>query len=262
MHGPHSVIVAGPLAAVRFPNACARCAAPPAGELAIVKLFRRTYTDAPTRYIRDRVLAPFCRQCIAMHERDRAPVAPAVLRGLRTEWLLKSLPYLFPMALQLWFVATFAPDAVRGLLQGDLVETLVLGGVTLFFGLLSWWCLEQIRAAGRELVGGYQPDPNDSYAEVVRGPLGVTCLVVGPPTPTLAAVDYGDEVFEIFEPNRRSFHFVHPLVAEQFEALNAHLVWDPTSPGSRTAAGRRTLLYVVLGVATAALVLRDLLLAR
>jgi hypothetical protein len=243
------VTVAGALADVRFPNLCARCAAPPAGTLPLVKMFRRIYPRKPAIHVFGRLDVPFCRSCLAAHERARAPVDPAVPRTLRTRWLLKSLVYVIPIAVTLFFVREFVPTVASALSAGDLVRALVFGGILAIFGALLWMFVRRVIDGRRALIADHAGDPNDSYVEVVPGPMGSTCVIPGPPTPTLAAVNFDDDRMVLFEPARRTVTFTNALVAEQFATLNSALVWDPATPHARRAAGARWLVGALLLVA-------------
>ena len=74
-------------------------------------------------------------------------------------------------------------------------------------------------------------------------------MIPGPPTPTLAAVDFADEDVQLFAANRRTFAFAHAEVARRFAEVNAELVWDPDSPRARRAARRDKALIVAVVVA-------------
>ena len=95
----------------------------------------------------------------------------------------------------------------------ELVESLVWAGVLGFFGLLFLMFVRLILAARNNLIADYQGDPNDQYVEYARGPLGIHCIVPGPPTATVGAVDFADEDFELFAKNRRTFTFTNVDVA-------------------------------------------------
>ena len=255
MDAEREVTVAGALGDVRFPNLCARCAAPPSGTLRLVKMFRRVYPRKPAFHVFGRLDVPFCSACLAAHERERAPVDPAVPRALRTRWLLKSLVYAIPIGVTLFFVREFVPTVARAVSAGDLVRALVFGVVLAIFGLLLWTFVRRVLDGRRALIADHAGDPNDTYVEVVPGPMGSTCVIPGPPTPTLAAVNFDDDRILLFEPARRTFTFTNALVAEQFATLNSALVWDPAAPRVRRATRARWVLVVlVLGLAGAAFV--------
>lgn len=264
MDATHRVQLTGALSAVRFPSLCARCGAPPAGTLPLAKLFRRTYSESPTTHLVDQTDVPFCAPCLATHERERRPVDPRVLRGLRNGWLLKSLVYAVPIAVSLFFVKELVPDAVRAAAAGNHVRALGLAGFAAFFGLLLWMFVRMVLAGRGPLIAQYvgetqgPPDVNAMYAEVVRGPLGTTCVLPGQPTSTLAAVDFTDELFAVFEPNKRTFTFANLAVATEFAAANADLVWDPRSPRAERAGRVRRVVLVVAGGAAAAFFLYEL----
>ena len=247
----YPVEIAGALADVRFPPLCARCAAPPAGSLAVTKMFRRTHSDGPTTYVFGAVAVPFCGECIAAHARERTPPDPATLRSLRNRFLLRLLPYVIPVVVIVYLLGQFGGEALRSLARGDATRALVFSIPVAIFGLLFLMFARLVLKAREQLIAAYQGDPNAQYVDVVRGPLGTTCVLPGPPTATLAAVDFDDEEFQLFEANRRTFTFANPLVGEQFAAANAGLVWHPDSPSARRATALRHAGLVVLGVAAA-----------
>jgi len=256
MIATHRVELAAPLADVRFPNLCVACAAaPPAGDVPLEKMFRRTHSDAPTTYVYERVQVPLCRSCLLAHQRAERPIDPAVIRRLRWMWLARILPYVLPMGIIVWLLAQFAPETVasaRGLLAAPRDWGGLIGvAVVLFFLLCFYGFVRASLDAGRPLVaGGPWDDPNATYMRTRAGVLGSWYVIPGPPTPTLAAVDFADEDFQLFSANRRSFAFAQPEVARRFAEVNAELVWDPSSPRAQRAARRDKALIVAVVVVT------------
>ena len=139
------------------------------------------------------------------------------------------------------------------------MEALVWAGVLGFFGLCLLMFVRLILVARRNLIANWNGDPNDQYVAYARGPLGVHCVIPGPPTATVGAVDFADEDFELFARNRRTFTFRNLDVATAFAAENADLVWDPNSPVAVRARWGRNV--VIGGVVVAAMVfwLKDVL---
>jgi hypothetical protein len=254
---PKRVRIAGDIADVRFPAECARCTAPPAGALAVTKMFRRVPSESPAYHVYATVRVPFCRDCLAAHERERVPPDPRVLRKLRNRWLVRCLPYVIPIAVILYMIGQFVPAALRGLAGGNLTSAMIYPGVVIFFGVLLLMFVRLVLAARRDLVADYDGYPHGQYVEFVRGPLGITCVIPGPPTSTLAAVDFGDEESELFEPDKRSFRFTNHVVREHFAELNAELVWRKNSPRARRARLARRVLLVVLAAVGAAFLVAD-----
>jgi hypothetical protein len=247
----YPVEIAGALGDVRFPPLCARCAAPPAGALALTKMFRRTHSDSPTTYVFGAVAVPFCHDCLDAHARERVPPDPRTLRALRNRFLLRTLPYVIPVVVIVYLLGQFGGTALRHLARGDMAGALMFCVPVAFFGLMFLMFARLVLRAREQLIAAYDGDPNAQYVEIVRGPLGTTCVLPGPPTATLAAVDFDDEEFQLFEANRRTFTFAHPAVGEQFAAANAGLVWHPDSPAARRATALRHAGLVLLGVAAA-----------
>jgi len=135
----------------------------------------------------------------------------------------------------------------------------MFGAVVLFFGALLLMFLRLVLVARRDLIADYAGDPNAQYVEFVRGPLGTQCVIPGPPTSTLAAVDFSDEESELFEPDRRTFRFTNHVVREHFAELNASLVWRKNSPRARRARLARRALLAVLALIGAAFLVADFL---
>jgi hypothetical protein len=243
----HRVEVTGDIRTLRFPEICAHCGAPPAGALPLSKMFRRTHTasNRPTEYLFGFASVPFCGACIAAHEAARRPPDPAVLRQLRNRWLLASLPYLIPIVVLVWLAGRIAPRAVDAVVSGSRPDIFVWGGIILVIALGVRGFVRRVLAGRGMLIADHDGDPNDQYVEVARGPLGINCILPGPPTPTLASVDFADEQFEIVAPNRRAFTFSNPDVAAGFAAVNADRIWDPTSP---RAVRTRRANYVILAL--------------
>jgi hypothetical protein len=261
------VELTGPLAAVRFPNVCASCGgAPPAGDVPLDKMFRRTYHESPTTYVFGRLQLPLCVACLAAHERATQPIDPAVLRRLRRGWALKVLPYIVPMGISLWLLAHLMPAVVKStfivLRDPKQWGDLMMVGVALFFGLCLFGFARMSINAGRPLIadgGGY---PNDTHVVTMSGALGSLYVVPTPPTPPLAAVDFGDEHVELLAPNHRTFTFANADVAARFAEVNQVLLWDPGSPQALRAAGRQKVLVVAIAVAVLGVVAWQLLAPR
>lgn len=253
---PHRVELAGALADVRFPPLCARCAAPPAGTLTLAKLFRRTDSDGPTTHHYGVLAVPFCASCLDAHRRERRPPDPKTLRRLRNAFLVRCLPYVIPIAVNLFMIQAFARPAARAFMKGDVTGALLFCVPVLFFAALLAMFWRLVLGAREQLIAPYagEPrgdDPNAPYVEFVRGHFGATYVIPGPPTSPLAAVDFTDEDYQFFEANRRTFTLANPLVGEEFAAANAALVWHPDLPSARRARWLRHAALVVLGVAAA-----------
>ncbi len=260
---PYRVEIAAPLADVRFPPLCARCAAPPAGKLALTKMFRHTHSESPTTYAFGAVAVPFCGDCLAAHERERRPPEPRVLRSLRNQFLLRLLPYVIPVAVIAFMIKEFLRPTLRALTKGDVTGALLYAVPVAFFALLGLMFWRLVRKAREGLIapysGPYRGDPDEQYVDVVRGQLGIHCIIPGPPTSTLAAVDFGDEDYQFFEANRRTFTFANAEVGERFAAENAALVWHPDSPAARRGARLRHAALVVVAVVVVAVVVYKLI---
>jgi hypothetical protein len=252
MTAAHRVELAAPLADVRFPNLCVACAAAaPAGDVPLEKMFRRTHHDAATTYLYERVRVPLCRACLSAHQRAEPPVDPAVIRRLRWTWLVKILPYALPMGICAYLLLQFLPKTIREV--GRLLDEprdwggLLMLAVVLFFVLSLYSFVHMSLDAGRPLVADTNwAGPNDTYMRTHRGILGSWYVIPGPPTPTLAAVDFADEDVQLFSANRRTFAFAQAEVARRFAEVNAELVWDPSSPSARRVARRDKALIVAV----------------
>jgi hypothetical protein len=256
--GPYHVEVAAGLHEVRLPELCASCAAPPVGTLPLTKLFRRTYSDSPTQHLFGTVHVPFCLACLQAHEAERRAPDPVVLRRLRNRWLLRCLPYVIPVVVLTFLLGRILPSALDAVTAANRVELLVWVGVVGFLALCLFGFVRLILNARRDLVADFGGAANDQYAEVVRGPLGITCVLPGPPTRPMSAVNFADENVELLGRNRRTFTFANVDVATAFAAANAELVWQPNSPRAvRLRWANRVLIGLVLGVGLV-LLLRDL----
>jgi hypothetical protein len=249
--GPYRVELAGALADVRFPPLCARCATPPAGTLAVSKMFRRVSSESPAYHVHAALPVPFCAPCLQAHEAERRPPDPKTLARLRNTFLLRLLPYVIPVFVIVFMLKEFLRPTLRELGEGDVTSALLFSIPVLFFGalLLMFWRL--VRKAREGLIGPYTGDPNAQYVEFVRGHFGATYVIPGPPTSPLAAVDFTDDESGVFEGTRRTFTFANAHVGRAFEAANAALVWHPDAPPARRARWMRHALLVGLGVAVA-----------
>jgi hypothetical protein len=222
-------------------------------------MFRHTDSDGPTTHVFGAVAVPFCGDCLAAHERDRQPPDPRVLRRLRNQFLLRLLPYVIPVAVILFMIKEFLRPTMRALKKGDVTGALLYAVPVAFFALLGLMFWRLVLKAREQLIAPYAGDPNAQYVEIVRGQFGITCVIPGPPTPTLAAVDFDDEDYQLFEANRRTFTFANPAVGEQFAAVNAGLVWRPDSPSARRGARLRHAALVALAAAVVAAIVYKLI---
>lgn len=257
----HRIEVTGDIRTLRFPDICACCGAAAAGALPLSKMFRRTYSQSNhrTEYLFGYASVPFCQGCIAAHEAARRPPDPRVLRRLRNRWLLASLPYVVPIVALVWLGANIGATAVDAVVSRKVPDLFIWTGVVAVIALGVRGLVRMVLAGRKNLIADYGGDPNDQYVEVARGPLGINCILPGPPTPTLASVDFGDETFELVASNRRAFTFANPDVAAGFAAVNADRIWDPASPRAvRTRRLNRVLVALVLASGIF-LLLRDLL---
>jgi hypothetical protein len=249
---PARVQVTGPLHAVRFPDACARCGAAARGTLRVEKMFRRTYRDAPTTHLFAALEVPFCDACRAQHARELAPIDPAVLRRLRWTFVLRVLPYVLPVGVLLWMFPKALLPIARSLAEdGPGWGTLLGLGILAFFGASLLSLVALIGKARRDLVAPYQGDPNDVYIRRARVLFGQHAVIPGAPTSVLASANVTDDRAELFDPERRTFTFADPVFGAQFAALNADRLWDATAPRARRTRKLRrvlTIAIVVLGV--------------
>lgn len=257
--GPYEVEVAARLGEVRLPALCARCGGAPTRSLTVQKMFRRVGRRTGNEYRFERLPVPVCEACALLHEAERRPPDPALLRALRNRWLLSTIPYWIPIGIIVFMLVQLGPAALGAFAGGERVDQLVWLGVLLFFTVALLAFLRSILAARRNLIAGYGGDPNDQHVEIVRGPLGITCVLPGPPTATLAAVNFTDEDFELLAKNRRVYTFTNLDVATAFAAANADLVWEPNSPRAIRSRWAANALFVVLAVVGVALWLRELL---
>ena len=257
--GPFQVEVAARLGAVRFPPLCVRCGGVPITTVAVDKMFRRVHRNARTRHVYARVAVPACEACVLLHDAERRPPDAALLRRLRNQWIVRTLPYWVPIGIIVWMLGQFASTLAAAVREGDRADVLIWGVVVAVFGLALLMFLRLVLVARHGLLAGYSGDPDDQYVEHVRGPLGIRCVIPGPPTGTVGAVNFTDEEFELFDRNRRTFTFTRRDVAVAFAAANADVVWEPTSPRAVRARWARTVVVGGVVVAGVVLWLKDLL---
>lgn len=257
--GPYQVELAARLREVRFADRCVRCAAPSAASVPLVKLFWRARADDTRRQVIETVAVPVCAACAAEHAGARRAPDPAVLRRLRNRFLLRTLPYWVPIGVIVWLLVQMGPAAIDGMGGDDPWERLLWLGVVLFFGLCLAMFVRLVLVARHGLVAEQAGGAHDGRVEIVRGPLGITCVLPAPPTPVLAAVDFGDEDDALFERSRRTFTFANLDVATEFAAVNVERVHDPNAPAAIRARWARTALGVLVVGAGVVLWLWDVL---
>lgn len=241
--------VVGPLRRARFPDLCVKCGARAARTISIDKIFYCPNGDDPGYHFADGVAAPACAECAALHERELRPIEAEVKRRLLRSWALAALPFVVPVAVITWMLTMFVPNLLEALRGGEPAEMAIWGAVSGFFGVLGlvFWGL--ILRRGRPLILG-PGDARPVHARVERGPLWSTFVVPADPTTVARAVDFGDDVSEMFEPERHRFTFRNYEVAARFEELNADREWDPASTRAQLARRGRMAVtgLVVLGV--------------
>jgi hypothetical protein len=241
----HQVNLVGDVEHARFPAMCARCCDTPAGTIPVVKLFSRSREDGPTVYHIARASVPFCQTCIGEHVREEQPVDPRILRKLRLRWAVSVLPYVIPIVVIVFMLSQFLPQGLRDLGTGDAAGAAIFLGVAGFFGLLLLMFLRLCLKAGRPLVHDAGRAP--TYVRVITGALGRYAIPVAPTT-TLAAVDFTDDVSDTFEPERHDFRFASGTIAQEFAALNADRIWQPSSLRAQGAQIARWVMYAAIAV--------------
>ena len=251
--------VTGPVGTVRLPSVCACCGAAPDGTLRIHKMFRRTDSDSPTRYLFGTLDAPFCAACRATHDRQLTPIDPKVTRRLMMEYGLKILPYLFPIAIALFLLTKVVPIGLKTVRDYGILrwETWLGLGLVAFFGVVLLGFVHLVREARTLLIGGTQEDPNDTYVRLVPTPVGGHFIIAGAPTPVLASVDFTDDTSELFDGERHVFRFTQPEFGAQFGALNAARLWDGRSAVAQRNRGWRRMVFWLVLVVGAALTVYD-----
>ena len=247
--GVVAVEVVGSLGHAKFPDLCVKCGTPADRTLAISKLFYHDNGDSPGYFYASGVAAPACPACIQAHERELRPIAPEVRSRLLRKWALESLPYVFPLGANLWFLTIFVPKALEAVREGtDPAEMAIWGGVSAFFGLLALMFWGLIMKKGRPLILA----PADTYArwvQVVKGPLGSRLIAATDPTPVMGSVDFTADISEMFEPERHRFTFRNYEVAARFGELNADREWDPASTRAQLARRGRMVVTGLVALA-------------
>ncbi len=264
---PTRVQVTGPLHGLRMPDACAACGTPARGTLRVEKMFRRTYSESPSRWFFDALDVPFCDACRAAHARELAPVDRAMLRKLRWRFVGRILPYVIPIAVILWMIPKALAPLLRELTRdsaglrtagGEWNYGLLFGaGIVAFFGFCLFGFLVLVNRARHDLTAAYAGDPDDTYIRRERVLFGRNAVFPGPPTSVLAAANYTDDQSELFEPDRRTYTFRDPVFAAQFAALNADRVWSGRSPRARWARRTRRVLFGAFLVVAGLAILND-----
>lgn len=234
-----SLRITGPIGAMRLPDACAHCGAPPAGTLHLQKMFRRasSRSDLPTSYHFGALNVPFCGPCLAQHERELTPIDPAVTRRLLTRYAFRALIYVGPIGAILYVLSGFGGGLLQVVRKDGLFDwgVALLGGAVLFLGFVLKTLVDQVRDARSLLMGGTWVDPNETYVRLVPTPMGGHYIIAGEPTRILASVDFTDDRSELFDGERHLFRFTDPVFGAQCAALNAERIWDGSAPKARRA---------------------------
>jgi hypothetical protein len=257
--GLYSTEVTGPLGSAEFPRLCLKCGAPAAGNVPVMHLYWRTFSDSPSYHEVDGVHAPFCSSCLQAHAREARPIPQDVKSKLLLSWFIQALPYLFPLGVSLFFVKVTVPILLRTLGQkAEWWETLLTAALVLFFVGLTMMFVNLIRAKGGMLIH-HAGGGDGNNVQVETGPLGC-CFVYGTePTSIQQAIHFSDDLSELFEPRRHQYTIENDQAARAFAELNAHRKWDPKSVRAKAAGTGRKLVIGALVVFGIYVILKDIL---
>ena len=224
-----SFVLTGGLGEAILPDLCANCGYPTSERLLVEKVFEHRDSDASTSYSIARVNVPFCPTCIRRHREEVKPVTPLgrLLLCFRSGTAIGGA---FSGAFGLWLF----PKLLPRMLSGDLTTLLVFSAVPGFFFLIAYGCF---RAAWDETEH----------------------LAVTPATSITRAFDYSDDCSESFDSERRIYTLRNEQFAKAMLEANRNRVWNPNSRRARTAARKRNVLFIVMGMGMGAFVLWEIL---
>jgi len=222
---PHRVQLVHDAAGLVYPALCPNCGNPASRKLEVPKVFRRTYSDAPTSYSVESVVAPYCNRCIAHHEHEERKLSwPQRLAvSLASGLTISAFGSVF-------MASVFLPDALRELTRPGFPWLLV---VVAFFALLAYGSLA---AAWQQTAHRRVP----------------------PQTSITRAFDFSESHAELFDEPRSTYSIRNREFAAAFTALNRERIWNPHSPKARRAAQSRKLAYGAAFGVLAAFFLWDL----
>ena len=217
----HRFELVGPLDELELPDVCAACGAKAAGTIDIRKVFVDTTAGEP-RHVLGEVRVPFCRSCIALHERERAQLPrmrayrfpPLRDFGLASIWLVLGVLFMF---------IGFAVGTGGGTLPALILTYLAVAS-------LAFWAVAMRRASR---VPWFERVP--------------------PQTSVTSAFDFGEATSGPQEQSRRRYAIRDAVFAERFSALNAERL--PTGRKRIRARWRVIAILVVIAAIAAAVII-------
>lgn len=195
---------------LRFPGACPHCLQPANTPITVDRVFPQD--DSEPRVTTFYPL--FCASCAAAHMRQvKRPGMDVFFRRL---W--KGGGTSFGPVANSGIGLFLTPKLLPMVFNSGLAGLIPLGVLAFFWGVGAtcfWVVMGQTRY--------------------------MTCA---PPTSITSAVDFTDDLSDMFEPSWRRFTFQNPGYAKLFRETNAEWIWRKRGEKARTAASRRSMVMI------------------
>jgi hypothetical protein len=210
---PHRVEMSGRPEEFVWPDVCPNCGAEASNTIRIEKVFYRAHriSDDPSYHVITGMDVPFCDPCAERHLLEEPGMTP-----LQRRMSTLMTPYAIPMSFSALAVLFCLKEALAD--PTDTTGLAVMGGMALFFFLISYGSWRASRTATRRLRVPAQ-------------------------TSVTLAFDFSDDLSEIFDESRRIYAVRNEAFATEFESLNSARVWEPGAPVARVARARRKVVY-------------------
>ncbi len=206
--GTNLVLLRIPDSPVHFPPICPGCGQPAASTLRIERAFLfhvQNDGDTPNETLQaiDAFDVPFCDACLHQHRAQQTPTSPwTPVKRILSDG--KGFAGLFVMGIALLFL--------KSAVERRSLFPLALAALPLATG---FWLLRTTWQKSRHMS-------------------------VPLPTNVDLAVDFTPSLALPFEPHWRAFLFRSPEYAQQFNRVNIHELWNPTSMEAQAAAAQRS----------------------
>lgn len=221
----YELVLTGSPFELALPDVCARCGAGAKERLHWERVFEQ-HNDGHTTVV-GAAQAPFCGACPAQHEREvkRMPPIKSVLQCFRSELMI---PAVFTGAGTVFMVYAILPKLPRA----GLASLAMFSGLIAFFGWISW--------------GSFRGAWDATRHHTVPALTSIT-----------KSFGFGLDIADAFEGERHRYTMSNELFCEALRAANENRRWQRSGERAQSAASKRIVLYVLLGVGAVGLLLWD-----
>jgi hypothetical protein len=225
MEPARELIFTGSPLELALPDVCARCGTTPAaGRLYWEKVFEHRDSEGGHSHHVAGARAPFCRACLAQHEREVKRMSPleALIQCFRSEMMI---PAVLSGGFGLWLL----PRVLPKIATADWKDWAIFGGLMGFFGIISF-------GSGWAAWDATRHHTVPALTAVTR------------------SFGFSREGSKTFEGIRHRYTLTNEAFYRALLEANRDRVWQPSGEQARAAAEKRIVLYVIIGILVAAAV--------